>query len=1187
MRSSIRVALALVTLFLPAAINEAGAQEVTREIFVTQDADYSGFDLRAEKNISLDDCKKICIEDPACKAFTYNTKVSWCFLKSDFRDATDYKGAIAGRVVETATVVQAPLEPDLGAAPALNILPRGAADEARQFARRASQFAAAADQSSGEDPMAAMRTAMNTRAYPESETLALTALGLDPQNVENYLEFTRMALSFASSNADNSWRMRDLAVAGAINAYEVSRTASKRAEALTLMGKAFEARSQYRAAINSYKTSLELVNSPETAGRYRSARSSYGFRITGNTVDADNTAPRACVQFSEELVKSGVDYNNFVTIDGKPGAIEATGSNICVEGLEHGKSYTIALRAGLPSSVAEVLEEPAVFNIYVRDRAPAVRFTGENFVLPGAARQGIPVIGINADKAKLELFRIGDRSIAPLLAQSRFLRQLEGYTLEQMQGEMGTPVWKGELDLERTLNRETVTSLPLDKVMPERKPGIYVLVAQAEGAETDSWEPRATQWFLISDIGLSTYSGIDGLSVFTRSLDTAGPIAGVELTLIARNNEVLGTATSDANGFARFDAGLLRGTAGSAAAVVTARHAGAKGEDYVFLNLERAGFDLSDRGVTGRAAPGPVDVYAYLDRGIYRLGETVNAMALARDDSANAQGGLPLTIVFERPDGVEATRIVSSSPSEGGHLAQYTLPETGMRGVWKLLAFTDPDAEAVVEKLFLVEDFIPDRIEFDIKTQSAAIAPGSPAMLEIDGRFLYGAPANDLALEGEIRLKAGRSLAAAPGYEFGLSEEEDLGAEAVTLADLPRTGDDGKAMIEAVLRNLPVSSRPLSADISLRMREDGGRAVERKLTLPVTPEGVMVGIKPEFADGVVRENSQAGFSVIAVDPLGGKVDKPGLKWTLSRIERNYQWYRDGSYWRYEATEIPRLEQEGTIDVAAGQPGCDLRAGYLGPVPARSIEPRCRWPGNQHCFRCGILRSQRVRANARRAGNRARQGKLRGWRDGETSRVAALCRRDARCGRHRPVGRDDQCHRSGRRERSGNPRQGRVGRGRLCDGDAVPPGFCAGKPHAHARDRHHMAAGDAGRAGTQGVDGTAGKDDAGPALLHSAVGHRRQGRRGNLRDRRHGRCRDTQPHPLRGARSGVVVFRPTPARPRNSRYLRQSHRWFARRVRQRAHRRRRSWHCRRKEARRPKNCFRCFPASSSWMTRARP
>ncbi len=920
MRSSIRVALALVTMLMPAAIPEAGAQEVTREIFVTQDADYSGFDLRAEKNISLDDCKKICLEDPACKAFTYNTKVSWCFLKSDFRDATDYKGAIAGRIVETATVTQAPLEPDLGAAPALSILPRGADDEARQFARRAAQFAAAADQSSGQDPMAAMRTAMNNRSYPDSETLALTALGLDPQNVDKYLEFTRMALSFASSNADNSWRMRDLAVAGAVNAYQVSRTASKRAEALALMGKAFEGRSQYRAAIDSYKTSLELVNSPETAGRYRSARSSYGFRITGNTVDADNTAPRACIQFSEALVKSGVDYNNFVTIDGKPGAIEATGSNICVEGLEHGKSYTIALRSGLPSSVAEVLEEPAVFNIYVRDRAPAVRFTGENFVLPGAARQGIPVIGINADKAKLELFRIGDRSIAPLLAQSRFLRQLEGYTLEQMQGEMGTPVWKGELDLERTLNRETVTSLPLDKVMPERKPGIYVLVAQAEGAETDSWEPRATQWFLISDIGLSTYSGIDGLSVFTRSLDTAGPIGGVELTLIARNNEVLGTATSDANGFARFDAGLLRGTAGSAAAVVTARHAGTKGEDYVFLNLERAGFDLSDRGVTGRASPGPVDVYAYLDRGIYRLGETVNAMALARDDSANAQGGLPLTIVFERPDGVEATRIVSSSPSESGHLAQYTLPETGMRGVWKLLAYTDPDAEAVVEKLFLVEDFIPDRIEFDIKTQSAAIAPGSPAMLEVDGRFLYGAPANDLALEGEIRLKAGRTLASAPGYVFGLAEEEDLGAEAVTLTDLPRTGADGKAMIEATLRSLPVSSRPLYADMSLRMREDGGRAVERKLTLPVTPEGVMVGIKPEFADGVVRENSQAGFSVIAIDPQGVKVDQSGLKWTLARIERNYQWYRDGSYWRYEAVEIPRLEQEGTIDVAAGQPG---------------------------------------------------------------------------------------------------------------------------------------------------------------------------------------------------------------------------------------------------------------------------
>ena len=794
MRSLFSICLAVIFTLLCASAN---AQQSARQIETIENSDYPGFDLRSEKGITLDACKQICIDDLKCKAFTYNGKVKWCFLKSDFRDSAAFKGATAGKIVETS---QAALEPDLGAAPPLAFVAAGLSDEARLFLRRAAKGATRDGLGSTDDLMASLRTAMITRDLAIAEPLAADALGSDPQSLANWLEFTAMASEFGKSDAEGSYRMRELATIGAINAYQLTRTASQRADALAVMARALETRGEFRAAINAYSASLEIAASPQVLAQYRELRVAQGFRVTGNSVNADTVTPSACIEFSEDLVKTGIDYSNFVTIDGKPGAIEVSARRICAEGLEHGKSYSIALRAGLPSSVNEALEEPSVLEIYVRDRDPAVRFSGENFVLPGAARQGIPLIGINADTAELQLYRVGDRSLASLLSQSRFLTQLDGYTNETLRDTIGTPIWKGKLDLERQLNRDSVTSLPLDKVLPDRQPGIYVLTAKVAGKQGDDWQPSATQWFLVSDIGLSTYWGDDGLAVATRSLDSAQPVGGVELTLVAVNNEVLGKTTSDANGVARFGAGLLRGSSGMAPAAVTARLKGEKGEDYVFLDLSRAGFDLSDRGVTGRAATGPVDVYTYLDRGIYRLGETVNAMALARDDSAKASESLPLTIVFERPDGVEAARVVSIQAKAGGHLAQYALPANGMRGVWKMLTLTDPDSDPVAEKLFLVEDFVPDRIEFEMKSQSVAIAPGAPAQISIDGRYLYGAPANDLALEGEIRLKSVRTLEAAPGYLFGLAEEEDSGSETRPLADLPRTGVDGKAVNEANLQ---------------------------------------------------------------------------------------------------------------------------------------------------------------------------------------------------------------------------------------------------------------------------------------------------------------------------------------------------------------------------------------------------
>ena len=75
------------------------------------------------------------------------------------------------------------------------------------------------------------------------------------------------------------------------------------------------------------------------------------------------------------------------------------------------------------------------------------------------------------------------------------------------------------------------------------------------------------------------------------------------------------------------------------------------GGDFNFLEVGRAAFDLSDRGVGGRPQPGPVDAFLYTERGIYRPGENVYLTALVRDDKAAATAGLPLTLRWCGPTG--------------------------------------------------------------------------------------------------------------------------------------------------------------------------------------------------------------------------------------------------------------------------------------------------------------------------------------------------------------------------------------------------------------------------------------------------------------------------------------------------------------------------------------------------------
>ncbi len=896
---------AAIAMFIGLGLAPALAQG--KKVELKPDSDYFGFDLRTERNVTQDQCSNICLRDNGCRAFTYNPKAKWCFLKSDFSVLNAFPGAVAGKVVSISG------EPDLGAAGDLAFLPSYVPDELTRY--RAELL------SSGQvEPNLGMGLLMtsgdgslstNPRASVDNYRAALR---ISPDDRDLWTRLGTALMLIESTDYSERARLVTAATSATYQAYKLTRGKNERAAALSELARALDRRDLYRPALEAYKASLELVNSAEVKAAFDDLRARKGFRVVEHTIDSDTAEPRVCVQFSEPLLESGTDYASFFTVDGRaPKAIDAAERQICVEGLEHGKYYDIVVREGLPSRVGESIAAPIALNVYVRDRTPSIRFTGDSFVLPSTARRGIPLVSVNTTEADVSLHRVGDRALAQLLSGYQFLRQLDGYEAGSFDETIGQQIWKGKIDLPSELNKEMLTAFPVDEALKERKPGVYVLVAVPKGDNTDYWYGRATQWFVVSDIGLQTYAGEDGLNVFARSLATAKPTGSVEVTLLAKNNEVLGTATTDADGKAILTAGLMRGTGSMAPAVLMAKTA----DDFVFLDMTRAGFDLSDRGVTGRAAPGALDVFSWTERGIYRAGETVHAAALARDDQAAAVEKLPLTFIFTRPDGVEFRRIIDSGEQLGGYAVDLPLEANAMRGTWQLRVHADPEQPAVSTLSFLVEDFVPDRIEFDLASDEEEIAVGEAANITVDGRFLYGAPASGLSLEGDVSLTTTTEWDAFPGYRFGLSDESDGNESNVTeLSDLPLTDEDGKAEFPVSIDAIPSTTRFVNAEITVRMREGAGRAVERSIDVSVAPQTDMIGIRPGFAGDEVPEGSQASFSVIALDPDGERIDLANLSWKLERIERSYQWYRSNNSWNYEPVTTTSKVAAGVIAARA-------------------------------------------------------------------------------------------------------------------------------------------------------------------------------------------------------------------------------------------------------------------------------
>src|SRR5690606_19101155 len=326
-------------------------------------------------------------------------------------------------------------------------------------------------------------------------------------------------------------------------------------------------------------------------------------------------------------------------------------------------------------AAGETLPRDVPLDVYVRDRSPVVRFPGRAYVLPASGPRALPIETVNADHLELTLLRVSDRNLVTAIREGTFLEPLRYWEGDQFEEALTEVLWTGEALLAGELNRATTSLLPLDEV-GDLEPGVYVLRAFVAGADTYD-VPPAMQWFLVSDLGVTTLAGNDGVHVVVQRLSDARPVSGLRVALVARSNRVLAEAVTDARGHAAFAAALSLGSGNAAPALVLVD----AGDDMTVLSLAEPEFDLSDRGVEGRPAPGPLDVFLATDRGAYRAGETIHVTALVRDADAMAVEGLPLTLRLMRPDGVEYSRVLQAADGAGGYVVALPVGAAVPRGV--------------------------------------------------------------------------------------------------------------------------------------------------------------------------------------------------------------------------------------------------------------------------------------------------------------------------------------------------------------------------------------------------------------------------------------------------------------------------------------------------------------------------
>jgi alpha-2-macroglobulin len=662
-------------------------------------------------------------------------------------------------------------------------------------------------------------------------------------------------------------------------------------------------------------------------------------------LDTAGDMPEACFRFSRPLdARAEVHYGDYLKIEPPvAAAVRTANTDLCLSGLSYGTDYKVTLATGLPAQTGDRTGRAEAVAVSLGDRPPLVSLAGEGFILPRDTANGLAVKTVNVDRVKIHVLRMSDRLLTAQIRSSddyvlnAVLRRslTSRYGLRKLLTDQTSVVWSGELSILADHNRSVDTAFPLSTVIKNGAVGAYLVVAEQSakalpdkfwagaGGAADEDEEYGQgwidnipiHWVVVTDIALTTVSGADGLHVFARSLATAEPLPGIKLALIAAGQDLLGEAVTDAAGQVGFAPGLVRGKGAAAAAAITAY--GGRG-DFAMLDLTRAAFDLSDRGVSGRQSPGAADAFLYTERGIYRPGETVELMALLRDRVGAALSDRPLTLVLRRPDGVEAKRFALSPAAQAGFHQPIPLSRTAARGLWSAEALVDPAGQPVGRVQFDVQDFVPQRLKVTLTAAASFLRPNGRIEATVDGQFLYGAPA--AGLNGEATLAILRDPSPAPdakGYSFGLVDEKV--AEALQSLDLPTADDAGHIVLADVLKPPVASSAPLKGVLSVGLFEPSGRLVKDEVTFAIRTQPLLIGLKPRFTDYRAEEDKDAVVDIRVFDESGHPIARPGLHWSLVRENRVYDWFELDGSWRWHYHTVDEPVASGSVDVPAGAP----------------------------------------------------------------------------------------------------------------------------------------------------------------------------------------------------------------------------------------------------------------------------
>lgn len=615
----------------------------------------------------------------------------------------------------------------------------------------------------------------------------------------------------------------------------------------------------------------------------------------------------AVLTFSDPLLETQ-NTDGFLTVSPDiPLKIKKSKNRLTVEGdFQHGETYTFRLEPGLKSRFGTQLTEAVEKQLVVDDLKPEVSFVSSGAFLTSASGQHLLFRAQSLSKVRVQVTRVFENNWTSFLQMNELKSPRDRRQYFSGLERVGIELPEQILPLTNERNKVITGDLDLAKLLGTNDRGLFIIElrfekedmlwnfdeeAQLEG--DDYWNDpsgngylyrhgRVTKALAATDIGLTWKAAGKDHWVWATDLVTGAPLGGVNISLVSYQNQVLAKGTTGGDGLVQLnnvdkEVFYVQGERGKERSAVKA------GEmDWNLSSFPTGGVEVAGDGTKG---------FVYLDRGIYRPGDSINLSLILRHPDHSFPDGLPVSLSLSNPQGKVVSEKTSTAGKEGFYTFALKTADNDPTGTWsvKLVA-----GQAEFYQNIPVETIVPNRLKVKLEAGAKRLsARDSGVSGTLSSTWLFGAPAAGLPAKLTAYLETRfLNFGDWPGYTFG---HEGTRWEGLSTTLFEDQALDGKGQRSFTWKMPDLNAVPTALSLSLygAVSEKGGREVLQSLEIPLDPWSTYAGIKlPEADYGYYQLGQKLTAGLIAVSPEGKT--KAGRKLT-ARLYKNSRWW----WWEYD------------------------------------------------------------------------------------------------------------------------------------------------------------------------------------------------------------------------------------------------------------------------------------------------